>query len=201
MLWLFVKLSRVTVIGGEAYHALRRQNKPLIILVWHGRIFLPPYFFRKRGAAALISPSGDGEFMARIISGWGYKILRGSGSHSMVKAWTLMKNELDEGGELIIVPDGPRGPNRKMKIGALKLAQQTGAALVPFTFSASRKKHLDSWDKFLFFYPFGRIVVILGEPVTIDPGLPEEDLEKCRRRIERTLTRLDGKADRYFDGN
>ncbi|MBN1223653.1 MAG: lysophospholipid acyltransferase family protein [Candidatus Aminicenantes bacterium] len=199
LLWLSVKLSHVTVVGEEAYKELRSRNKPVIILVWHGRIFLPPYFFRKRGVAALISPSGDGEFMARIISGWRYKIFRGSGSHSIVKAWALMKKELEEGGELIIVPDGPKGPNRTMKSGALKLAQQTGAVLVPFTFSASKKKVLESWDKFLLFYPFGRVVVFLGEPIPVASDLSEEDLEKERQRIEQVLLMLDRKADRYFE--
>jgi len=65
-----------------------------------------------------------------------------------------MISELKQGGEVIIVPDGPRGPNREMKLGGLKLAQETGAYLVPFTFSTSRKKFLGSWDSFLLFYPF-----------------------------------------------
>jgi lysophospholipid acyltransferase (LPLAT)-like uncharacterized protein len=198
LLWLFVKLSRVTVIGEESYKALRSQNKPVIILVWHGRIFLPPYFFRKRGVSALISPSGDGEIMAQIISGWGYRIFRGSGSHSMVKTWALMKRELDEGGELILVPDGPKGPNRIMKLGALKLAQQTGAYLVPFTFSSTRKKNLNSWDQFLMFYPFGKVVVLLGEPVQVASDLSEEELENERQRIEGIMIRLDEKADRFY---
>jgi hypothetical protein len=147
----------------------------------------------------LISPSKDGEIAARIMSGWGYRILRGSGSHAILKVWTAMKKELRSGGEVIIVPDGPSGPDRKIKLGGLKPAQETGAVLVPFTFSTSRKKILKSWDNFLMFYPFSRIVSIYGEPIHIDPGLKGDELEKERQRIEQLMIQLDEKADRFYD--
>jgi hypothetical protein len=110
-----------------------------------------------------------------------------------------MRKELDEGGELIIVPDGPKGPNRKMKLGALKLSQQSGAYLVPFTFSASRKKTLKSWDNFLIFFPFTRVVALFGEPIVVNPKLHGDELEKERQRIEQILLQLDDEADTYLN--
>lgn len=198
ILWVWAKSTRMKILGEERYRELRSQGKPVIFLVWHGRIFIVPYFFRRRKIMPLISPSKDGEIAARIMSGWDYRILRGSGSHTIVKAWNEMIRELKSGGELIIVPDGPKGPNRKMKLGGLKLAQETGAALVPFTFSTSRKKVLKSWDSFLMFYPFSRVVAIYGEPIRVDAALNEDELEKERQRIERLLVQLDEKADKYF---
>lgn len=197
LIWLWAKSSRMDVVGEEEYKKLRQKGRPVIFLVWHGRLFVVPYFFRKRGVSALISPSRDGEILSRIASGWG-RVIRGSGSHVIKDAWNVMKKELQDGGELIIVPDGPRGPNRKMKLGALKLAQETGAFLVPFTFSSSRKKSLKSWDQFLIFRPFSKVVVIYGPPSSVKPGLDEEDLEKERQRMERFMIELDDKADSYF---
>jgi hypothetical protein len=187
------------VVGEEDYLRLKREKKPIILLIWHGRLFLVPYFFRKRGISALVSPSKDGEILAQIGSGWGYRIFRGSSSHSIVRAWGEMKNELQKGGELIVIPDGPRGPNRELKPGCLKLAQETGALLVPFSFSASRKKILKSWDRFLFFYPFSKIFALYGKPIAIDPLLDEESFEKERQRIEHLLKELDSAADHYFE--
>lgn len=189
---------RMTVIGEERYRELRNQNKPVVLLVWHGRLLVVPYLFRKCGILALISPSEDGEILARIVSGWA-KVLRGSSSHSIVKAWGVMRKELDKGGEVIIVPDGPKGPNRTMKLGALKLSQQSGAYLVPFTFAASRKKTLNSWDSFLIFCPFTRVVALFGEPIVVDPKLRGDDLEKERQRIERILLQLDSEAESHLN--
>ena len=198
LLWLWAKSSRTTVIGEEQYQELRRQKKPVIILIWHGRIFYAPYFFRRRGIVPLVSPSEDGEIIAQIIARWGYKTLRGSSSHSIIRAWNEMMRELEEGGELIIVPDGPRGPDRKMKPGAIKLAKETGAYLVPFSFSSSKKKNLRSWDSFLIPLPFSRIVAIYGEPFTINPDLNKVNFDKKIQRAQNALIDLDRRADDYF---
>jgi lysophospholipid acyltransferase (LPLAT)-like uncharacterized protein len=200
LLRLWAKSCRMSVVGEEEHRALRREGKPCIIIVWHGRILLPPFYFRKRNIMPLISPSGDGEIVARIVEGWGYKVLRGSSSHSMVGAWKDMIRELRSGGELIIVPDGPRGPNRVLKEGCLRLAQETGAWIVPFSFSASRKKSLDSWDRFLIFKPFSRLVVLFGKPFAVAPDLAGETFEAERLRVEGFLTGLDEEADRFFGG-
>lgn len=199
VLWLWAKSTKMTILGREEYQELRRAGKPVIFLVWHGRIFLVPFFFRRRGIMPLVSPSRDGEIAARIMSRWGYNIIRGSSSHAIIKAWNQMKGKLQKGGELIIVPDGPRGPNRKIKLGGLKLAQETGAYLVPFTFSPSRKKVLRSWDNFLLFYPFSKVVAIYGKPFLVDSSLKDDELESERQKIENFMIQLDDKADRYYD--
>lgn len=201
LLWLWAKTARIEISGGEAYRALRRARKPVILLVWHGRIFLAPYFFRNRGVMPLVSPSRDGEIVTQIVRRWGYKVSRGSSSHATVRAWFEMKRELEAGGEVIIVPDGPRGPARELKPGGLKLAQQTGAPLVPFTFSASKTKEFASWDRFLIFMPFARVRAVLGDPIAVDPSVRGEALEAERKRIERLLVELDERADSSFPGH
>lgn len=198
LVWLWMKSCRWKVKGSEGYEKLRSEGRPAVIIVWHGRIFVVPYFFRKRGIMPLVSPSGDGEIVARIMEGWGYKILRGSASHSIVKAWKEMTAELRRGGELIIVPDGPRGPNRILKAGCLKLAQEAGAHLVPFSFSSGKKRVLRSWDRFLMFHPFSRVVAVFGKPFTVAPDLSEEEFEREKRKVEELLIRLDEEADGYF---
>lgn len=197
--WLWSKSVRLTILGEDKYKALRDEGKAVVFLAWHGRIFIVPYFFRKRNIMPLVSPSEDGEIPAQIMARWGYKILRGSGSHAIIRAWNVMKQELKDGGEVIIIPDGPKGPGRVMKMGGIKLAHETGAYLVPFSFSASRKKVLSSWDLFVIGKPFSRVVAIYGDPITIDPSLDADGLEKERARIEKVLRDLDAQADQYFD--
>jgi len=201
ILRLWARSSRIQVIGEEEYLRIKAEGRPVIILVWHGRLLLAPYFFRKRGVYALVSPSRDGEIIARIASGWGFRIIRGSGSHSMVRAWLEMKSRLREGAELIIIPDGPRGPDRVFKPGSLKLAQETGAILQPFSFSAQKKKFLRSWDRLLIFSPFSRIAAVYGSPIRVEPAMDEEGFERTRAEVERALTALDAEADFRFEKN
>ncbi|MBN2244306.1 MAG: lysophospholipid acyltransferase family protein [Candidatus Aminicenantes bacterium] len=191
--------SRISVVGGEHYEHLRAEKKPVVILIWHGRILLATYFFRNKNIMPLISPSQDGEIIVRILAKWRYKILRGSSSHSVFDAWKKMKRELLNKGEVIIVPDGPKGPDRKMKPGGVKLACETNAFLLPFSFSASRRKLLKSWDSFLLFPPFSRVVVFFGEPIECKKGTSHKDLDLLCRRVENILIDLDKAADQYFN--
>jgi len=195
LFWLWFKLCRWTIVGGEDYRALRQSGQPVVLIVWHSRIFIVPYFFRKRGIMPLVSPSRDGEIPAQIMARWGYKVLRGSSSHAVIKAWSVMVRELRAGGEVLIVPDGPRGPNRVLKEGCLKLAQQTGAHIVPFTFSSSKNKFLKSWDRFLMFPPFSRVAAVFGKPFAVKSKLSAAELEKLRRQIEELLNSLDAQAE------
>lgn len=195
---IWAKTSRITVFGEEDYLTVRKEGKPIILIVWHNRLLLVPYFFRNRGISGLVSPSGDGEILTQIGLPWGYRVVRGSGSHPMVRAWMEMRQELKKGGQLLMTPDGPRGPDRILKPGCLKLAQDSSAVLIPWSYSASRKKRLKSWDRFVFFYPFSRIVALYGRPLTIKAGLDEEGFERERQRIERMLTDLDAEADSHF---
>jgi len=198
LIWLWFKTCRWKVVGEEDYLRLRRERKPVILVMWHGRIFTVPYFFRKRGIMPLVSPSRDGEIPATMMERWGYKVLRGSGSHAVVQEWKAMVRELQAGGEVIIVADGPRGPDRILKDGCLRLAQATGAHIVPWTFSASRKKTVKSWDKFLMFPPFSRVAAVYGSPFTVDPKLKGEAFELLRQKVEVELTAFDSLADLYL---
>jgi lysophospholipid acyltransferase (LPLAT)-like uncharacterized protein len=199
LIGLWMKSCQWSVRGEEAYLALRRAGRPVIFLVWHGKIFTVPYFFRRRRIMPLVSPSRDGEFVARIMDGWGYKIIRGSGSHPMKTAWVEMKRELSEGGEIIIVPDGPKGPDRKFKLGAVKLAAETGAALVPWSFTAKRKKILGSWDRFEMFYPLTKVVAVYGPPFEVPRDLSAEAFAEERERVERIMVDFDAEVDRWFE--
>jgi len=198
VLRIWAKTCRIKVLGEAEYRKAKQARKPIILLIWHGRLMLAPFFFRNRRITALVSPSRDGEIIAQIAQGWRFRIVRGSGSHSIVRAWVEMRQDLRKGGELIIIPDGPRGPDREFKQGAIKLAQDTGAVLIPWSFSATRRRFLRSWDRFLFFYPFCRIVAIYGKPMTVSPALDEAEFETERKRVELELKALDAEADSHF---
>jgi lysophospholipid acyltransferase (LPLAT)-like uncharacterized protein len=177
LLWSWAKSSRIKVLGEGEYRELKQAGKPIILLVWHGRLMLAPYFFRNRGITALVSPSRDGEVIARIAQGWRFRIVRGSGSHPVVRAWVEMRQDLRKGGELIIIPDGPRGPDRRLA-GCLKLAQDTGAFLVPWSFSAGAKNaaELGSVPPFAVHQdrrPYGKVL-------TVSPALDEAEFEAER---------------------
>ena len=79
------------------------------------------------------------------------------------------------------------------------LASRTGRPIVPLTFGASKKKIFNSWDRFLFPYPFSRGVFIWGDPIWVDPGEGQAVVEENRKTLESRLNHITTQADHYFD--
>ena len=59
------------------------------------------------------------------------KIIYGS-SKKGVSAFIKMIKAIENGESIAITPDGPKGPKEIVKDGIIKLAQTTGAPIVPY---------------------------------------------------------------------
>ena len=71
--------------------------------------------------------------------------------------------------------------------------------MVPLTFSASRRKILNTWDQFLLPYPFSKGVFIWGEPIYVNQHEDRAHLEEKRILLENRLKELTERADHYFE--
>ncbi len=157
------------VIGREAIDEIIKSDKPVIVVVWHGRILLSPKFpLKPKKHYAIISTHGDGEYIARYMKYHGVKSVRGSSNKGAISAFKNALKVLKDGNLLVITPDGPRGPLMKINGNVLELARMSGAAIIPYAQSTSFGTFLKSWDRFFIPFPFGRGVCIYGDPIYID---------------------------------
>lgn len=118
-----------------------RRGENYIVCFWHGRLLMMPFAnFRGKGKV-LISRHRDGELIARVMDYFGLSAIRGSHRKAMVSSLREIVHDLREGFDVAITPDGPKGPRYKVKEGIVELAKLTGKAIVPITYSASKKKH------------------------------------------------------------
>ncbi|HWO03482.1 MAG TPA: lysophospholipid acyltransferase family protein [Methylomirabilota bacterium] len=170
-------------------------HAPLIYAVWHGRILLLPRLYGRRGSHALASRSRDGELVARWIGRFGLVPVRGSSTRGGGEALRQLARVLRQGGEVVVVPDGPTGPREILKVGVIALARLSGAPIVPTAFGASREWRLHSWDEFRIPKPFARCVVRFGEPIRIPAGADRAALEAARKDVEAALRSLTWQVD------
>ena len=91
---------------------------------------------------------------------------------------------INAGGGGGILADGPRGPARVLKMGAVVMARDTRAPIISITWGADRCWVLNSWDRFLIPKPFSRIVIRYAEPIWIPPETKREALEGWRQHVE-----------------
>ncbi len=77
---------RIEVIGAERVAAAASGAAPFVVAIWHGRILPSAWFWRHSGIVVVISENFDGEWIARIVSHFGYRMARGSSSRGGARA-------------------------------------------------------------------------------------------------------------------
>lgn len=177
--------------GDGPYRALVAGGQPVIFTLWHGRLLPLTYHHRDQGIATLISRSGDGEIIARIVEGWGYDTAaRGSSSRGGSGALRELLRAARAGKSMAFTPDGPRGPREKLKPGVITAAQMTGLPIVPMAGSCDRAWWFEGWDRFLVPKPFARMRVLYAEPIAVPREATPETLEAIGAQVEAELNRL-----------
>jgi lysophospholipid acyltransferase (LPLAT)-like uncharacterized protein len=195
---------RVRVVGDEHVESFWRAGRPVIYIVWHGRLLLVPWLTarlrRRRGArtpTVLASRSRDGELAARYVARFGLTVVRGSSSRGGGVALRGLARALRLGSDVALVPDGPRGPRERLQPGVVTLAALTGAPVVPLAVGARPARHLRSWDRFLVPLPFARCVLVFGPTLHVDPGA---DRERAAVELQRALAAVTLRADALASG-
>jgi lysophospholipid acyltransferase (LPLAT)-like uncharacterized protein len=145
---------------------------------------------RQRRAVVLVSASKDGDKLARVLVRFNFVCIRGSTSRRGREALRELARAVEDGYDVGITPDGPRGPRYKAQIGAVSLAQLTGASIVPVSYTLSRKIALNSWDGFMIPIPFARCHVRFGPPIFVPPETDDAFRENKRLELERVLQTL-----------
>lgn len=195
---LFLRLvcstNRVTVTRGDIFDRYAKEGGK-IFAFWHNRLFFHAYYYsrncRDRKLSILVSMSRDGDYGTALALSLGFDVVRGSSSRGGQKAVKEIASKITGGNNVAITPDGPRGPAFRVNDGIIKIAQLTGAQIIPVSYDASGKWVLKSWDKFIVLRPFGRVHIAFGDPIDIPGNMTSEMIEQYREKLEKTLRGLD----------
>jgi len=183
-----------------AVEPLWRTGAPVIYAVWHARILLLPLLYGRRAVCVLASRSRDGELVTRYVRRFGVEAVRGSSSRGGAAALRHLARWLAQGREVVVVPDGPRGPAEVVKPGIVGLARLSGVAIVPVAVGASSEWRLGSWDGFRIPRPFSRCVARFGAPIHVPRIADRRGEEAARGELEAALRALSSSVDREARG-
>ncbi len=193
---ILVKTYRIKRINGNHLDEMIEKGKNFVVASWHGSMIPGWYLHKNLNSAALVSKSKDGDVLYHILDKWGFKVVRGSshigGKEALEEMITLLRKKYN----LVITPDGPRGPRHVMKAGAIVSAKKAGVALFLAGISIKNKIRLNSWDRFEFPLPFTKINVKYSEPIYIDKELDYDATSKLINECEITLNKLQEEAGR-----
>ena len=162
--------------------------------LWHNRLLLISYILKRfaphRPGAGLISASRDGDLVADLTQRFGFDVVRGSSSRLGASGMLELTNVLASGRDVLITPDGPRGPAYKLGPGIVFLAQKSGAAVVPANMEYSSCWRLKSWDRFILPRPFSKVRVIFGPLHRVALTTTDEEFEAERLRLQNAMMSL-----------
>ena len=185
---------RWRVEGLHLLDAIRAAGRQPVMAFWHGRILPATFYFRRRGIVVITSENFDGEWIARIIERFGYGTARGSSSRGARKAMLQLVREMQRGRPAGFTLDGPRGPARVAQPGAIWLARATENPVLPFHLEASKSWTLGSWDQTQIPKPFSTVALVVGEPLWVQAGATDEEVEKARAELDARLAALEKRA-------
>lgn len=202
---LFLKLTwasfRYRVHGFENIRKTVEEGEPVIFAFWHESLLTACWYMAelmktKANIGFLISPSVDGEFTVMMLAYFNGSAIRGSGTRSGATAIrglyrAIRRDKISPG----ITLDGPKGPRRRCKPGAVMIARMTGTPIVPVATAASRSFRPKSWDRHLVPYPLAVVPIVLGEPYTVANEGGDEVLEEQRVDLEERLHHLTERAE------
>ncbi len=168
--------------------------EPVIFALWHDSIFTVPPIWRDqvgnhRHAVVLTSASKDGAVLESAVGSFGLGAVRGSSSRRAVAGLIGLRQAMRAGHDTCITPDGPKGPRHVCQPGILKLAQTTGAPIVPIRCAFSSMRRLETWDRFIIPLPFSSVRLAFGEPIRVPADVDEAGFEEARKGLESELCR------------
>jgi lysophospholipid acyltransferase (LPLAT)-like uncharacterized protein len=199
LVYLYIRLlhgtMRIEVRGAEALDASRRHPGHYILCFWHSRFVLMPYCYPGPRIVVLSSHHRDAEALVRILRKFGIEQARGSSTSGGTTGMRQILRKVEEGCDVGLTPDGPRGPRRRVQPGVVAVARFTGLPIIPVTFSAAPARRLRSWDRTLLPKLFSKGVFIYGDPVTVPRDATVAVQEEKRLLLESELDRITDLAD------
>lgn len=189
------KSVKVNRINYSVIEKLLSEKQNFVLAFWHGTMLVPWYFHRGQNFSALISQSKDGELLANSLVKWGYRVTRGSSHKGGKEALETLLENSKQNFSIAITPDGPTGPPRVMKAGAVITAQRSGIPLVLCGVACNKKYTFNSWDKFEIPKIFSKVVMKYSDPIIVDENISRDETSKIIEQCDFKLNQLQKDAD------
>ena len=180
--------------GQDTIPRPREKRTPVIFVFWHGRLLPLIHVHRHQGTVVLVSEHRDGDYLARLLHHFGFGTVRGSSTRGGVRGLKGLIRAARRGEDLAITPDGPRGPNRELKPGALTVARMTGLPLVPVGVGATSSWRIRNWDGLLVPKPFSTVRVAYGPPTLVPRNADQAEIDDAAASLQHRLGDLSGQV-------
>lgn len=167
-----------------------------IIAFWHNRLALLPYIIPKLKKVKILSSSHrDGRIIARVCRFFGAKAIYGSTNRNAFLVLKEIINVLKKGENILITPDGPRGPMYKFNSNLAGAARLGSGEILLLGVYISKYIELKTWDKFMFPLPFAKAIIVVDHPFKIEQ---DQSIDYINQFLEERLNSLGSLAQKLI---
>lgn len=163
-----------------------------IFAFWHNRVALMFRVFEDSSEElnVLVSPHADGRIIKELVRKFNGKVIEGSTNKNPTGAVRKIIHCLSSKGNILLTPDGPRGPIYKINSNITEIARKYNHPIIPISCTGSKYFTLNSWDKLIIPLPFGKIITIIGDSLHLSDNPTHNE-----KLLEYTLMQLTAKAE------
>lgn len=177
--------------------------EPCIWVAWHEANLMTIAAHRHRIARPVVA-FAPGGLRGAAMRGWleavGVTPIPLADEQDAGAALRQVREALDGQHDVLIAVDGPRGPRRQAKAGALWLAAATGAPLVPVGVAAEPVLRLPRWDRHMVPLPGARTMVVVGAPMRSSRNTRRGDgAERLARRLDALMQQAEEEMQMHAD--
>ncbi len=189
-------------IGKERVLSFLRKGSSVICPVWHQRL---SYYLKRMGdlnALIMVTTHPRLDTIARFCEKLGIEVVRGgSGDGHGREALEEMARRCQERPRVIaLAPDGPSGPFHQARHGAILLASQMGAPIVPVSWASTREhQNVKNWDHRTWPVPGGSTIFVYGDPILVPSPLRLEEVAGFLHQLTAALTQVEVEAKKFLE--
>lgn len=159
---VYVLMRIIWYTARKKFHFITPMTeKQHVCVTWHGELLMTPQAYRtihkKHPASAIISSHFDGGLIAGTLKFLDIRPLRGSSRKGAKQVLLQAFKSIKHGEEVLITPDGPKGPRHSMSDGAVGIALKSKLPIFVMNYKASKYWKLNSWDGFVIPKPYSTI--------------------------------------------
>lgn len=186
----YTRFLQIRIENEKPWQRHVEQGGSVVLCALHQHFFSLIRHFKTYGRfnpCIIISRSKDGDIIAPVARLTGWQVVRGSSSRGGKAAMEEMIEALKKGCLGANLVDGPTGPMGKVKPGAVRMAQQSGALLLPCVVIPESAWFFNSWDRFFIPKPFSRVTIVFLGMMGADAATTRNGFEQTREHLERLM--------------
>ena len=172
------------------HHQQHLFGTPTLYAMWHGELLMAALAYQHYSQRThintvdtIISNHFDGEMIAKLMDLHGAKTIRGSSSKGGVSVLRHALKSLQNGRDIGITPDGPRGPRHSVADGVVALARMKKVPIIAMNCRPTSYWKMKSWDQFCIPKPFCTLEFYYSDPFYVH----ELSLEEAKTLIQKRL--------------